>query len=1038
MKNAITIILFLFITIQLFSQKNNDSPPDFVDPTHGNEMVLSPDVTAFHTYNFTDVNLYTGRINLVLPLYEINTGNIQVPISISYNSGGIKVEDVASCVGLGWNLNAGGSIAREIKDVKDSKFISYNKTYDMNQFKYYAVLGYHRLDEKASDNCNDHESLHIGKMDGSPDLFFVNAPGISNKFYLLNNGTDFNEPYLDREYKSIFLEKDNSSMGLIQREEIDLSSHFGFTGEEDGNPGQNYWTPNIYVLDAKKYDFKSFGINRNGLNYTFNSINLIETRNLPVKRTFFGASWFADQLSEYDIRISSWKLDEIYDITTNKFVNFYYETYQREQVNPIVNLKGRRNSVDESSNCTFDFFSYTRSGGLPIKQINSDKMLIKYPKLNRIDSISWQEGSIEFIYGKDRIDAIGEKALTEIKVKNKDDQIIKHYKFSYTYFSKNGCHEAVCHRLKLDTIKEVNNIGEEIVLYTMDYEYTNPLPKRTSLQRDFLGYYNNNGETYEIDNDNFEEDGPMPELYFYENQGRYSCLPFSKNNVTATHIFDGDYSLIPNSYSLTGLLEKITYPLGGYSEYEYENHQFYFEGNEYIAGGARIKKQYINDGLGNERYLTYTYETATGVSSGSINNIPVFGYPSECDFTNPTTYDKYKSGLELTDGNFIGYSRIIETELNNGFTEYIYSSPEIYPNIPEETGKCYTGSTNFLLDNSGYPGLVYVDNEIRRNRLLYKRIYDNNNDTLKQIKFDYDYKVYDSLDIKFFTKVNTEPEPAQGPVRNGFLLKTTSQINTERNVLASKETTDYFNGGSVVKTEEYVYHEEYPFIKEKIESGLNDEIKSNLYYPMDSEVAGEPYMTQLTNMNRIHEPIKSEVFKVENNTEKLLNSKKYNYHDFGNDLVLIKSLSISKGNFPLEEEGTIIDSRDEYGNITQTHLANHGVNTAILYGYNYSYPVLKVVGSTFNNVVSKLSVSYEDLQDKTTAELITIFSSLRNLPEFEDAIITNYTYTPLIGMTSETDQNGNTTYYEYDELNRLRIVKDQDGNILKKIEYNIL
>lgn len=53
-----------------------------------------------------------------------------------------------------------------------------------------------------------------------------------------------------------------------------------------------------------------------------------------------------------------------------------------------------------------------------------------------------------------------------------------------------------------------------------------------------------------------------------------------------------------------------------------------------------------------------------------------------------------------------------------------------------------------------------------------------------------------------------------------------------------------------------------------------------------------------------------------------------------------------------------------------------------------------------------------------------------------DAQITTYTYDPLAGMTSETDSRGYTIYYEYDDLQRLRNVKDNDGNIVKSICYN--
>ena len=47
-----------------------------------------------------------------------------------------------------------------------------------------------------------------------------------------------------------------------------------------------------------------------------------------------------------------------------------------------------------------------------------------------------------------------------------------------------------------------------------------------------------------------------------------------------------------------------------------------------------------------------------------------------------------------------------------------------------------------------------------------------------------------------------------------------------------------------------------------------------------------------------------------------------------------------------------------------------------------------------------------------------------------------YTYKPLVGMTSQTDAKGMTTYYEYDAFQRLKTVKDQNGNILKQTDYH--
>lgn len=62
------------------------------------------------------------------------------------------------------------------------------------------------------------------------------------------------------------------------------------------------------------------------------------------------------------------------------------------------------------------------------------------------------------------------------------------------------------------------------------------------------------------------------------------------------------------------------------------------------------------------------------------------------------------------------------------------------------------------------------------------------------------------------------------------------------------------------------------------------------------------------------------------------------------------------------------------------------------------------------------------------------FDDLRIHPS--DAQITTCTYKPLVGMTSMTDGKGITTYYDYDTLQRLKEVKDADGNIIKSYDYH--
>lgn len=54
----------------------------------------------------------------------------------------------------------------------------------------------------------------------------------------------------------------------------------------------------------------------------------------------------------------------------------------------------------------------------------------------------------------------------------------------------------------------------------------------------------------------------------------------------------------------------------------------------------------------------------------------------------------------------------------------------------------------------------------------------------------------------------------------------------------------------------------------------------------------------------------------------------------------------------------------------------------------------------------------------------------------QGALMTSYTYDPLIGITSQCDANNNISYYQYDDMDRLAIIRDRDRHIVKKFCYN--
>ena len=53
------------------------------------------------------------------------------------------------------------------------------------------------------------------------------------------------------------------------------------------------------------------------------------------------------------------------------------------------------------------------------------------------------------------------------------------------------------------------------------------------------------------------------------------------------------------------------------------------------------------------------------------------------------------------------------------------------------------------------------------------------------------------------------------------------------------------------------------------------------------------------------------------------------------------------------------------------------------------------------------------------------------------SLLETFTYDPLIGLTSKTDSNGQSDFFEYDPLGRLKVVRDSKRNIKKFYQYNL-
>lgn len=76
---------------------------------------VSPEVAALGKFVDMPVSRHTGIPDISIPIYNLGVGKLTVPIDLKYHLSGHQVDEVASQVGLGWTLGAGGVVTQDIQ-----------------------------------------------------------------------------------------------------------------------------------------------------------------------------------------------------------------------------------------------------------------------------------------------------------------------------------------------------------------------------------------------------------------------------------------------------------------------------------------------------------------------------------------------------------------------------------------------------------------------------------------------------------------------------------------------------------------------------------------------------------------------------------------------------------------------------------------------------------------------------------------------------------------------------------------------------------
>ena len=606
LKNLKRSILVVSILLELTSTAQQASLP------HSANFAASPSIASLAQYADVPVSYYSGRPNISIPLYTIETDNFSLPIQLSYNASGIKVAQEASNVGLGWSLFAGGAITRQTRGAYDfSTFTPLGYFYNRENYDYPLndMLNYNQVLQNVQTHPRlsypIYGSIPLPKheRDAEPDLFYYNFAGFSGKFILqaISNG----------EGKGILLDrKDN------------LSIYFKILG------GTKIFT----IKDGQ------------GIQYEFSLVEKSENWSNSGLTSSANDHSYQPRITE-----DSWLLTKII-LFNGEAINFKYKS---DGLNGYV-----FKSVPVKSQYRFiPLVINPCSGNSP-----DNHYQISFNKSNAriLDEIEWSQGLIK-CYTSARRDqdepfsGNGEnyrQKIDEIKVFAKGERsntLVKHYEFLYDYF-KNGQsrNRYLNWRLKLLGIQEhpVKNIASTSPKkHTFRYNETYDLPSKNSNNYDHWGYYNRARNIQDIyipgedDADKRREILERIKNIFQENNISYD-ISTSRERL----MLDGEDRSPNEEATKTGILTEIKYPTGGTEKFDYELNTYVSkteddeEPHELVHRRASVAFAYDPSSQGNpfnyedhfvvhhtledyELSLSYTRETIAAIQNSRI------GYP---------------------------------------------------------------------------------------------------------------------------------------------------------------------------------------------------------------------------------------------------------------------------------------------------------------------------------------------------------------------------------------------------------------------------
>lgn len=1097
----------------------------------------SPEAAKLQTYGNVGVNMAFGQLNHTIPLFNGVIGDFSVPINLSYNYSGNKLEETPSIIGLGWQLNIGGSISREVRALPDS----YNNNYysSSSYFKSYVWNQYFN-----NQTISEVDARHIaeGKYDSEPDKYSVSVNGIHFSFKI---GLDGTPVFLTRhDYKIQINRKLNNSNEIesfILKDTNGNQYYFQDIETTEQVSGMAFSDPNsasdlMHPAYTSTWQLTKIITNNNSIinyNYAiddFNSYNFYCTATYPGSISNPPFDWTTKIDEGCNKFLIKRKL--LTSIVSNQFaINFNIATLNNVKVYNQITVKNSKNNLIHQ----FDF-SYT---GYRNSLININKNNEFFQGFEYIPGIN--EGFINSIYtypkNQDKWGyANGAQNNYTINIPNTGFKANREPSFSDTSsgalkkitYQTGGTTEIFYEQNQVYTTEVSNNITPNtrlLLKFKSDNVPDAPASKEEVFTKTFLtntvatlshkieshyaGFINMDIRRIP---DLCQTDTYNMAAYYYNKVPQQRS---SENNnvpivcpVLHDALNDG-YSGASaiNSYDSAG---KFVIPAGTY-EFKFQTDQNRFKDvkGEFqldfydpeintnikptaLSGGIRVQRTLDtdNNGLQTSKFYDYRDENniPTGYSGITLTDSYIYrelqGYAGTgnspilyiSDYRDVTVYNSKSFNQLLGNSSPVNYTTVKEyTTYNDVFTpaDRYHAFPckncssSFYEKNYDDSAK-YSyllgpwGTTNryfaqgykisrFIASSNSstttYPFIPngnYITPPITSDVKIFSNSNSLKNETLlysESSKYDSysgqvtsNYPVGLKLGYKI-KKTNVRASESNFNPQNFYFLLAYNETDSE-NKQYSQITKEYLKNQVIIKKDSIIYDSHLQKSLITSADSQNNIKTTELFYPYNF---GDAVATDMVSKNVISPTV--QITNKKNGI--LIDSYKYDFTLITGNLFKPRFFLQNKGNETLER-------KKQYGYDTFGNVNNIGViikdsavpnsiltnaNVTVIWGYQKSLPIAKIEGS-FTTLPSTLITATETASDNgTESSLLTALTALRNSPELANAAVTTYTHIPLVGISTTTNPRGITTSYSYDAANRLKLIRDENSNILQEYCY---